>query len=690
MNELNKAAEKFAILDHSPIGQFIIRKDFIVIFWNRCMESWSGIQRDQIVGTNLTTHFPHIGKAKYFARIKNIFNSCPPIVFSSQLHKYFIPSPLPGGKLRVQSTFITSIPSQKEGEFYAFFAIQDETSVTAALEGNKSSMKQLKEEIEVRKQIENKLMKSKEEAETANRTKSQFLANMSHEIRTPMNGIIGMTDLLLDTELSVEQREYACMVNDSADSLLALINDILDFSKIEAGRMDIENIDFDLSVTIERTTNLFVVITEKKKLKFSCFTDPKIPFTLKGDPGRIRQVLVNLISNAIKFTDQGEVAVKIFLAEETDSQVSLRFEVKDSGVGIPNSHIDRLFKSFSQLDASTTRKYGGTGLGLVISKQICELMGGQIGVESEEGSGSTFWFTIVLEKPLRNHQENIIELADIENMRVLVVDEDETSRQILRSHFVFWKCRVDEAISLDEIIKKVHISVDEGDPIKIVLIDHSTLRSELDALGQKIKTDLQLKDLIFLILTSIGMRGDADRFKKLGFQAYLPKPIEQAMLFECLRIVMRESTNDTKVSSKEIVTQHSISDVAKHRVRILLAEDNIINQKVAMHILEKKLGYNAYVVNNGKEAVEALEKTDYDLLLLDCQMPEMDGYETSRHIREEKSLVRNCRIPIIAMTANAMKGDREKCLASGMDDYITKPVNVDILSDAINRNLCHH
>ena len=304
--------------------------------------------------------------------------------------------------------------------------------------------------------------------------------------------------------------------------------------------------------------------------------------------------------------------------------------------------------------------------------------------------GSTFWFTIVLEKPLRNHQESIIELADIENMRVLVVDKDETSRQILRSHFVFWKCRVDEAISLDEIIKKIHISVDKGDSIKIVLIDHSTLKSELDALGQKIKTDLQLKDLTFLMLTSIGMRGDADRFKKLGFQAYLPKPIEQVMLFECLRIVMKESTNDIKVSSKEIVTQYSISDVAKHRVRILLAEDNIINQKVAMHILEKKLGYNAYVVNNGKEAVEALEKTDYDLLLLDCQMPEMDGYEATRYIRDKDSLVRNSSIPIIAMTANAMKGDREKCLASGMDDYITKPINVDIISDAINRNLCHH
>ncbi len=812
MNELNKAEEQFAILDHSPIGQFIIRKDFVVIFWNRCLESWSGITRDQIVGTNLITHFPHIGEVKYFARIKNIFNSCPPIVFSSQLHKYFIPSPLPGGKLRVQSTFITSIPAQEDGEFYALFAIQDETNVTAALESNKSSMKQLKEEIEVRKQaderitslahileeslneiyifnaktlkliqvnkgarlnlgykmeeinkltpldlkpkmtrksfvklveplhkkqvpkiqfetvhrrkdgslydvevhlqlstfqmvpvfvatvlditerkeIEKQLMKSKEEAEAATIIKSQFLANMSHEIRTPMNGIIGMTDLMLDTELTSDQREYVSTVNESAGSLLTIINDILDFSKIEAGKLEVENIDFDLSVTIERTINLFELMTKKKKLKFSCFLDPKVPSTLQGDPGRLRQVLINLVSNAIKFTDKGEVAVKIVLAEETDSQATVRFEVKDSGVGIPNSHVERLFKSFSQLDASTTRKYGGTGLGLVISKQICELMGGQIGVESEEGRGSTFWFTIVLEKPLRDQQKDIIKLADIENTRVLVVDEDKTSRQILRSHFEFWNCRVEEANSSDEIIKKVLTSVDIGDPIKIVLIDHNTLKSELDTLGQRIKTDSRLKDLIFLILTSIGMRGDADRFKKLGFQAYLPKPIEQAMLFECLRIVMSESTNGIKDSSKEIVTQYTISDVSKHRIRILLAEDNIINQKVAMHILEKKLGYNADVVNNGKEAVDALEKSDYDLLLLDCQMPKMDGYETSRYIRNKNSSDRNCKIPIIAMTANAMKGDREKCLESGMDDYITKPINVDILSDAINRNLCGH
>jgi two-component system sensor histidine kinase/response regulator len=812
MNELKNATEQFAILDHSPIGQFILRKDFVVIFWNRCLETWSGIAREQIVGTNLITHFPHIGKSKYHNRIKNIFNSSPPIVFSSQLHKNFIPSPLPGGKLRVQSTFITSIPAVEDGEFYAFFAIQDETSVTAALDSNKSSMKLLKEEIEVRKQaverttslahileeslneiyifdaktlrfiqankgarlnlgysieeisnltpldlkpeltaesfanmilplqnnemqkiqfetvhrrkngslysveihlqlsslqtkpvfvaivlditkrkeIEGQLTKSKEEAEAANITKSQFLAKMSHEIRTPMNGIIGMTELLLDTTLTDEQREYASMVSDSADSLLTLINDILDFSKIEAGKLEIENIDFDLRIAIERTLSLFTIMTKKKKLEFSCFVDPKVPSRLQGDPGRLRQVLINLVSNAIKFTNKGDVAVNVNLIEETDSQATVRFEVRDTGVGIPNARMDLLFKSFSQLDASTTRKYGGTGLGLAISKQICELMGGQIGVESEEGKGSKFWFTVVLKKSSREKQLNHIVLADIENMRVLVVDEDKTSRQSLKAQIENLNCRVEDANSADDVMDKIYTSVDKGDPIKIVLVDHCTLKSEIETLGQKIKEDSRLKnlDLALVLLVSIGIRGDAEHFRRLGFMAYLPKPVNQAMLFDCLRIVMSESTSGRNGSSKNIITQHSISDVIKNRVRILLAEDNVVNQKIAMHILEKKLGYNTDLVNNGKEAVEALERSDYDLLLLDCHMPEMDGYEATRFIRDENSSVRNCKIPIIAMTANAMKGDREKCLESGMDDYITKPININILSDAISRNLC--
>jgi two-component system sensor histidine kinase/response regulator len=560
-------------------------------------------------------------------------------------------------------------------------------------QGNVVGLIGISRDITDRKRIEEELTEARDAALEAVRLKAQFLANMSHEIRTPMNGIVGMAGLLLNTGLTRQQREFASDIQSSADVLLKILNDILDFSKVEATKLKLEAVDFDLQGVVESVSEFIGKQARAKGLELASLVHSDVPKRLRGDPGRLRQVLTNLMSNAVKFTDYGEVILRVTKVIESDSYAVVRFAVSDTGIGIAEANQRYLFQAFTQADGSTARRYGGTGLGLAISKQLVEYMHGEIGVESEPGRGSTFWFTARLEKQPGVKAPATAARSTLRGMRLLIVDDNETNRKILQHQVNSWGMPNESAPGAPEALELLRRQAATGEPFDLAILDMQMPGIDGLTLARAIKSEPAIASTHLVLMSSTTYDSDLKHLAEAGVAQCLTKPVRQSQLFDCLTSAAAGAGDAEQFSetSPQVTsaaddtlaaqTESSAPDSRQH-VRILVAEDQPVNQKVVLHQL-RGLGYHADAVSNGWEALEALERNTYELILMDCQMPGMDGYEATAEIRRREGASKHT--PIVAVTAHAFESDREKCLAAGMDDYIPKPVNTQTLKSVLER-----
>ncbi len=643
----------------------VLDPDGTVRVWNRALEHLTGVKGEQVVGTR------EHGRLIYGAQRPMMAD----IILAGDIPEY--------ADLYAQFKILDGIP----GGFYTenwFFTTDGQSHYVSGAaapvyykDGTLAAVVQTIHDLTDKQHMQVELERARDEALSATRTKSAFLANMSHEIRTPMNGVIGMTGLLLGTALDAEQREYAETIRVSGEHLLGIINDILDFSRIEAGRLELETVDFDLWQVLEEVAAALAVRAQERGLDFACFAEHEVPARLRGDPARLRQMLINLVGNAIKFTLEGEVTARAMQIAFTDTTSTIRFEVRDTGIGIAPDRVGELFTAFTQADVSTTRRFGGSGLGLAICKEMVGLMGGEIGVDSQPGSGSSFWFTVTLER--QSSEESDTTGAALHNLRVLVVDDHVSNRRLLEVLLRRWGCRHAEAKGGIEALCMLGEAAARDEAFEVALLDMQMPDMDGRQLARRIKTDPMLADTRLVLLTSMG-QDFVEQMNAADFAASLNKPLRQSTLYDCIASLPTRAEQAPPPAPTPVV----VADVPVRPERLLLVEDNAVNQKVAIGLL-RKMGYQADVVGDGASALEALTRSSYDLVFMDCQMPIMDGFAATRAIRNANSSVRRHDVPVVAMTANVLAGDREACIAAGMNDFLPKPISPGALTQMLDK-----